>query len=306
MVALGGAVLGCGSSDSLDAFYLTEPSDAAPDSPVRAGDAGVTPAPSGGDALALQDAPSPTVDVVTVLPDGAPKPTLSITDVTVSEGNSGTVPAVFTVTLSAALLEAITVSYTTADGTATSSADYVAASGTLTFAAGVTSQTITVNVNGDTIAEATETFLVNLSSPSAAAVLGDAQGQAFVKDDDGATALPVLSIADYAANEGDTGTTQFAFVVTLSAAPTSPVTVDYDTADGTAVSAGAGMGTGRDYTATSGTLTFATGETQKTLTVSVLGDRSLEPDETFFVNLSSGASATIADPQAIGTIRNDD
>nr|MCM0594427.1 M10 family metallopeptidase C-terminal domain-containing protein [Gloeotrichia echinulata DEX184] len=87
--------------------------------------------------------------------------------------------------------------------------------------------------------------------------------------------------------------------MTLSAASTSAVTVNYATANGTATA-------GSDYTATTGTLTFNPGDTSKTLSVAVTGDLTIEPNETFFVNLSNAANATIADNQAVGTITNDD
>src|SRR5436309_6619264 len=104
-----------------------------------------------------------------------PVPSLAINDVAVTEGNSGTVNAVFTVSLSPASGQTVTVNYATADGTATAGADYVAASGTLTFPPGSATQTIIVSVNGDTLNEANETFFVNLSSQVNAA-LTDGQG----------------------------------------------------------------------------------------------------------------------------------
>src|SRR5262249_14659846 len=101
-------------------------------------------------------------------------------------------------------------------------------------------------------------------------------GRGTILDDD---APPALSIGDVAVTEGDSGTTDATFTVSLSAASGKTVTVDYATADGSAAA-------GDDYTAASGTLTFAPGETSKTVTVSVIGDRIDEDDETFVVNLS--------------------
>jgi immune inhibitor A len=113
-----------------------------------------------------------------------PPPSININDVTVAEGNSGTVPAVFTVSLSSAPSSPVTVNWATADGTATAtSGDYVAGSGTLTFAAGQTSQAITVNVNGDTSVESNETFSVKLSNPTGA-TLADSQGVGTITNDD--------------------------------------------------------------------------------------------------------------------------
>jgi hypothetical protein len=229
--------------------------------------------------------------------DTAPLPTLVINDVTVAEGNSGTTSARFTVTLSASSTSTVTVAYATANGTATAGSDYVAKSGTLTFAPGATQQFVDVTVNGDTAVEPNETFLVNLSSPSSATVV-DAQGQGTITNDDTAP-LPSLAINDVTVPEGNSGATNARFTVTLSAASTSTVTVAYATADGSAAA-------GSDYAAKSGTLTFAAGTTQQFVEVAVNGDTAVEPNETFLVNLSGPSGATIADGQGQGTITNDD
>src|SRR6185436_18474536 len=107
---------------------------------------------------------------------------------TVTEGNTGTVNGVFSVTLSAAATRTTTVGFATADGTAIAGADYVAHSGTLSFDAGDTEKTVTVAVNGDTVVEGNETFFVNLSSPTWA-TLSDGQGQGTIANDD----VPPLS-----------------------------------------------------------------------------------------------------------------
>ena len=111
--------------------------------------------------------------------------------------------------------------------------------------------------------------------------------------------VPAISINDVAVNEGNKGTTAFTFTVQLSAASTSPVRVNFATAN---VSAAAGQ----DYAAASGTLVFNPGERTKTVTVAVNGDRTREQDETFRVNLTAPDGATIFDAQGAGTIRNDD
>jgi hypothetical protein len=98
------------------------------------------------------------------------QPVLSIGDVTVTQSNSGTTSAVFTVSLSMASTQSITVNYATADGTGTTGGDYQAASGTLTFNPGETSKTITVLVNGDAAFDPTETFFVNLSNAGNTAI----------------------------------------------------------------------------------------------------------------------------------------
>ena len=108
---------------------------------------------------------------------------------------------------------------------------------------------------------------------------------------------PALSVADARANEGAGASA--AFKVSLSRAATETVTVDYATADGTAEA-------GSDYTASSGTLTFAAGETSKTVNVPVLDDAVDEGEETFTLRLSNAQGARIRDGEAVGTITNDD
>ena len=148
-----------------------------------------------------------------VTPSAATPAQISIGDVTVTEGNTGTRAATFTVTLSAASTQTVTVAYATGNGTATAGSDYQAASGTLTFAPGETSKTITVLVNGDRLGEPNETFFVNLSSPTNATI-ADGQGVGTIVDDE-----PRISISDVTKAEGKKGqTTLFTFTVTLSAA----------------------------------------------------------------------------------------
>ena len=132
----------------------------------------------------------------------------------------------------------VTVSYQSTDGTATSPGDFGDAAGTLTFAPGVTSQTISVDSTGDLLDEDDETFTIALSAPQGA-VLGTAIGTVTITDDD---APPTLAVAAASANEGAAG---IGFAVTLSAPSGKPVTVAYATTDGTAAAA--------DYTATTGT-----------------------------------------------------
>ena len=224
-----------------------------------------------------------------------PPPSLRINDVTVTEGNTGTVAATFTATLSAASADPITVTYAAAAGSATAGSDYQAASGTLTFAPGETSKTITVLVNGDRLGEPNETFSVNLDSPTNATI-ADGQGVGTILDDE-----PHISVSDVTKAEGKKGqTTQFTFTVTLSAAYDQPVIVSFKTTDGTARS-------GEDYVATTATLTFAPGETTKTITITVKGDNKREADETFFVDLTGvSGNSLVAKGRGIGTILNDD
>jgi hypothetical protein len=235
----------------------------------------------------------------TILNDDQP-PQLSIDDVSLVEGNSGATAFTFSVSLSEASGKTVTVNFATADDTATAGSDYQATGGTLTFAPGDLTKTFTVLVNGDTTVEPDETFFVNLSAAANATItIGTGTGTILNND---STAAVTLSIDDVTHYEGNSGTTPFVLTVSLSAPATSAVTVKYATADGTATS----HGRNADYTKVRGKLTFSPGETDKTITVLVNGDTLVEPDETFFVNLSAPSGATIADSQAVGTILNDD
>jgi subtilisin family serine protease len=232
-----------------------------------------------------------------VAPDG---PALYIDNVSVSEGNSGTRTATFTVSLvNAPASGDVTVHWATANGSATAPGDYVSASGNVTFHPGETTMPVTVQVNGDILHEADETFFVNLSGASGA-VIADSTGTGTIRDDD---PFPEIRINDVSLAEGQKGTTNFTFTVSLSFAYSAPVTVSWNTANGTAT---AGNGNNGDYRAGSGTLTFSPGQTSQTITIKVTGEKKAEPDETFFVNLFGATNAIIADGSGTGTIRNDD
>ncbi|PPU76661.1 putative Ig domain-containing protein [Xanthomonas cucurbitae] len=225
------------------------------------------------------------------------QPALSINDVSLSEGNAGTTNATFTVSLSQpAGAGGVTFDIATANGTATAGVDYVASSATAqTIPNGSSSATFTVLVNGDTLNEPNETFLVNVSNVAGASVT-DAQGVGTIVNDD---ALPALSIDDVSVNEGNSGTVTATFTVSLSAASAQAVTVNYATANGSATA-------GSDYTAGSGTLNFAPGVTTQTVVITVNGDLTVESNETFSVNLSGATNAAVARATGTGTILNDD
>ncbi|HXG10778.1 MAG TPA: Calx-beta domain-containing protein, partial [Gemmataceae bacterium] len=201
-----------------------------------------------------------TQHTLTILDDD-PEPSLSISDVTVTEGDSGQVQAVFTVSLSAPSGRSITVNYATQDGTAQAGTDYSAVTASLFFGAGQTSQTITVPVLGDTLDEDDETFFVNLSNPFRA-ILADGQGQGTIIDND---PEPSLTIGEVTVTEGDSSAVQAVFTVSLDAPSGRTVTVAFATENGTAQA-------GSDYNATSGTLTFSAGQTSQTITVPILGN----------------------------------
>jgi len=223
-------------------------------------------------------------------------PDFSITSVTVTEGNTGSVTATFTIQLSAPSTSPTTVHYSTADGTAIASRDYVSTSDTLTFNPGDTQQQVTVAVIGDRIDEYDEYFTLNLSAATNAGI-ANGQGVGTILDDD---PPPTIVINDASVVEGNSGSKLMVFTVSLSGASEKPISVNYSTANGTAKTSN------HDYTVQSGTLYFAAGETTKTISIVVYGDKKKEPNETFFVNLSGAFDATILDSQGIGTIVNDD
>lgn len=189
------------------------------------------------------------------------------------EGNSGSTSALFTVTMSVTFTDTVTVDYTTAADSATAGEDYTAISGTLTFAPGEISQRISVTLLGDTTIEEDESFHLTLSHASQAPI-ADSQALGTILDDDFN-----LSISDRTFSEGNHGTTDATFTVTLSAVSTETITVDYATADGTAIA-------GTDHLSRTGSLTFEPGETSKTITVPFLSDSFQESNESFSVNLS--------------------
>jgi len=216
-------------------------------------------------------------------------PSIVIADATVGEGAGA---ASFTVSLDAASGQTITVDFATTDATAVAGSDYTATSGTLTFIPGDVSETVIVTITDDALDEVSEGFTVDLSSPVNAS-LGDAAGAGTITDNDSA---PSLFIDDVTVAE-DAGTATF--TVSLDAASGQTVTVDFATADGTAVA-------GSDYTATSGMLSFAPGDVSETITVVITDDGVVEGDETYTVSLSNPVNATVSDDTGAGSITNDD
>jgi chitinase len=228
--------------------------------------------------------------------DDDPLPSITIDDPSVAEGDGGTTTLTYTISLSTPSGRTVSVRAATANGTATQPEDYVPSARDLVFTPGQTSISFQVTVNGDTLDEAdADTALVNLSSATNAA-LADGRGVGSIVDDD---PLPSLSIADATRTEGNSGTANLTFTVTLAPVSGRTVTVAWAAADGSALAPA-------DYTASPGTVTFAAGQTSRTFTARIVGDRLDEYDETFGVELSSPTNATIADGQALGTIVDND
>jgi serralysin len=226
---------------------------------------------------------------------------ISINNVSDTEGDAGTKNFNFTVTRLGETSIASSVDFATSDGTATvADADYTANTGTLNFAIGETSKTVTVVVNGDTTVESDETFNVNLSNCIPNCEMVDGQGVGTILNDDAEPGLPDVSISDVSSAEGDSGTTDFNFTLTRSGDTSGASSIDFTTSDGSATTADS------DYASNSGTVDFAANETSKTVTVVVNGDTTVEPNETFNVDLSNCVGCTISDSQGVGTIVNDD
>jgi hypothetical protein len=223
------------------------------------------------------------------------QPSISISDAAVTEGNAGITTASFTASLSNLSSQSISVNYATAGNTATSGNDFVATSGVATIAPGLHSTTVNITVNGDTIFEPNETFVVNLSAP-VNATIADNQGAGTINNDD---SQPFISINDVSVTEGNAGPTPAGFTVSLSNASSQTITVNYATTDNTATA-------GDDYINAAGTLTFTPGQTSQPLNVGINGDVMNEDTVSFNVNLSSPDNATISDSQGVGTIVDDD
>src|SRR5918992_2299765 len=223
--------------------------------------------------------------------DDDPQPSLSIGDVSSSD-EAGSLT--FTVTLSPASGQPVTVNAATAGGSATEAVDYQARNILLAFSAGETSKTVNVPLLQDALDEDAESFTVALSNPSSAAI-ADGTGLGTITDDD---AAPTVSIANAAAvAEGAVAS----FPLTLSAPSGKTVSVQLSSTSGSAASPA-------DFNPLAGaTVTFAPGDTSETASVQTHDDAFDEPDaETFTATLSAPTNATIAAGQGTGTITDND
>ncbi|MBD2692762.1 hypothetical protein H6G68_13515 [Anabaena catenula FACHB-362] len=221
----------------------------------------------------------------------------TIANQTITEGNSGSQIMSFTVSLTDPInAQPALVNYATVDGTAFAGYDYTANSGTLFFNPGETSKTIDVEILGDTIYESNETFSMVLTGAGNGTIAKNTAVGTIVDND-----LPVtLSVVNTNVVEGNSGTKNLLFQVGLSAVNGQQVTVNYSTANGTAIA-------GSDYTATTGTLTFLPGTTVLNVAVPIVGDVVSESDETLFLNISNATGGTvISKAQGTATIINDD
>ncbi|MBY0320221.1 MAG: hypothetical protein K2X72_15970 [Reyranella sp.] len=256
------------------------------------------------DLLALETASNRGIPGIFIFEvrSGVPAVSVSVGDASSTEGNG---PGSHTITIPVVLTQpsssTITIHYTTADGSAHAGEDYVAQSGTLTFAPGVTQQDIVVAINGDTVAEGDETFTVTLSNPSGSVSILDGTATAtIVSDDIDATLSIAATSADH--GEGQSGNAPFLFTVTRTGDTSGTATAHW-AVTGAAVNGGDFA----DGILPSGVVSFAAGEISKVIEIDVAGDSQVEADETFSVTLSQpGANTVIGTASASGTIRNDD
>jgi hypothetical protein len=226
-----------------------------------------------------------------VPPPPAPLPTLAVGGAAADEGNSGPVDLVFTVTLSEPADQPVTVQFATADGTAAAGSDYVAASGTLTFAPGTTSQTVTVRVNGDGTFEPDEALTLRLSAPGGA-VITTATATGTIRNDDPVVSPPppnsppaVSDVADLTvAADGTTG--PLGFTVSDEQTAVADLVVTATSSDPTLVPP-AGVVLGGSGGSRTVTVTPAAGQTgTATITLTVTDAGGLTAADTFVLTVS--------------------
>jgi CSLREA domain-containing protein len=225
-------------------------------------------------------------------------PVISINTVSKSEGDSGTTPFTFTVSLSTSTTDTVSVSFGTADGTATAPEDYQPASGQLSFAPGETAKQITILVNGDQKIEPDETFTINLSNAVNGTInVSAGQGVGTILNDDIAGSFQ-FSSATYSVNENAGSAV---ITITRSGGSGGGASLMYATQDGTATA-------GKDYVATSGTMTFAANEMNKTFSIPIIDDNIVESNETVNLGLFTPTlGGTLGTPSAATlTIIDDD
>lgn len=224
-------------------------------------------------------------------------PSLSITDARAAEGSEVDTVVEFVVTLSKSAEIPVNVDYRVVDGTALLGEDYLGFDGSLVFLPGEVEKVIPVTLVGDTIVEDDETLMVQLMNPVGATIAMDTATGTILDDD--VEVVAKLSVGDESILEGDAGIRQVAFTVGLDQPSSETVSVDYRTVDMGAVE-------NEDYLSSAGMLTFKPGEREQTILVDVLGDTIQETNETFRLVLSDAVNAELVDPEAVGTIVNDD
>ncbi|MDR6266792.1 Calx-beta domain-containing protein [Roseobacter sp. N2S] len=230
---------------------------------------------------AIADKSGGLVGTATILDDdaGGSSPTLSIDSVnaveSIGSGFGGVVR--YTLTLSEPAVDVVTVHYRSVAESGVSQIDYPWLRDVVTFAPGETSKTISIRVNSDNVEETDEAFSIELYDPAGASFEGDAKvlrETTFILDDDGTGNDRAMSVSSAKIVEGDAATKQVVFEIKISQPSDTELEFNYSTRNGSAVS-------GQDYTAESGKITFAPGQTKTAVVVDVIGDALLEPSEFF-------------------------
>lgn len=232
--------------------------------------------------------------------DPAAAPELSVSDLVVTEGDSGSSSAAVVVTLNNVAASPVSVSYAASNGLATAGADFELASGSLTIPAGQLNASIAVSILGDTADETNETFTITLSSASNATLADSTATITIVDNDTGVTPPPpTLRIQNTSITEGNSGSANVQIAVTLNTAASGTVSASYSSSNGTALA-------GSDYTVAQGTISIPAGQTSASISVAVTGDTEDESNESFSVALSNASGASIADGFANITILDND
>lgn len=244
----------------------------------------------GGTDLAVANARSGNVSVLV-----GPLPSISLGAASVIEGNAGTIPANFPLTVSNSINRQITLSYSITSGTASPGSDFNGSTTPVTIDPGGVTGNVVVQINGDQTYETDETFTINITTSLNAFILNSQVLGTIVNDDP----LPSISVSDASIAEGDTGTRGVVFNIALSNPSFQSISVTATTSDNTAAA-------GSDYLARSGSITFNAGQVAAIFTVFVNGDTLSEPSETFVLNLANATNATISRGRAVGTIFDND
>ena len=225
------------------------------------------------------------------------RPTLSVASARIVEGNADLRSMRFNVSLSSPSASAVSFSYETLPGTASSPADFAARTGTGTLPAGAISTTVNIAVKGDTTIEAMEKFQLHVFGQSTANI-GASTASGYILDDD-ASSDPRIGIGNASIVEGNSGVRKVRLSITLSKKHTAAVSVQWATGTGTAVA-------GSDYSVANGTVSIAAGRTEAVLNIDILPDSTSEANDYFRVTLSNPVGAGIQRGVGIVTVNNDD
>lgn len=239
---------------------------------------------------------------------GATTPVFTISgSPSLNEGNGGVTSFNFTITRTGDLSNPSSIDFTTS-GSGTNpanAADFdqnIFPSGTVPFVAGDGSEMISIPVQGDTNVEPDEGFTITLSNPVNGIIGTPSNASGTILNDDSNPNIPTVSISgNPSLNEGNSGTTAFAFTLTRTGDLSNSSTIDWT------IDFGASTADNADFAApVSGSISFAATENTQNLTINVNGDTTVEPDENFEVDITANNNAIIGTSTATGTILNDD